>query len=251
MALEHGSSDRDDNADERREPTGWDDRDRECRRGMDQSNGPRRTSGPIATWPASAGAPRLDRDQHRSRPGYPAAQIRGGARTGTPSPTWFETTGRGNNIWANRYLTGAGWGTATLIETDTGDASAPSIAVDASGNAIAVWHQSDGTARNMWRSLVAGTGWRPPGMIRLTTPGTAFSPSDVAFDDAGNAVAVWAQSDGTRTISGRTDMSLASGWGVATLIETGQHRNGQFLLRSRSTDWQRDRCLGSVRMALD
>jgi len=38
------------------------------------------------------------------------------------------------------------WGTAELIETDNaGNARDPQIAYDLSGNAIAVWHQADGT----------------------------------------------------------------------------------------------------------
>jgi len=42
------------------------------------------------------------------------------------------------------------WGTAQKIETDAGDAGSPQIAVDAGGNAIAVWHQSDGARDNIW-----------------------------------------------------------------------------------------------------
>ena len=43
------------------------------------------------------------------------------------------------------------WGMATLIETDNaGGATRPQIAVDASGNALAVWQQSDGTRFNIW-----------------------------------------------------------------------------------------------------
>ncbi|MDB5765010.1 MAG: hypothetical protein JWQ21_4005 [Herminiimonas sp.] len=43
------------------------------------------------------------------------------------------------------------WRTAQLIETDNaGDASSPQIAVDAGGNALAVWQQFDGTTNNIW-----------------------------------------------------------------------------------------------------
>ena len=47
--------------------------------------------------------------------------------------------------------TSKAWGTAALIETDNaGGASTPQIAIDASGNALAVWSQSDGTRDNIW-----------------------------------------------------------------------------------------------------
>jgi hypothetical protein len=48
-------------------------------------------------------------------------------------------------------VAGVGWGTAALIETDNaGGAVAPQIAVDPTGNAIAVWYQFDGTRFNIW-----------------------------------------------------------------------------------------------------
>jgi hypothetical protein len=43
------------------------------------------------------------------------------------------------------------WGTAKLIETDNaGNALVPEVAIGPSGNALAVWSQSDGTRSNIW-----------------------------------------------------------------------------------------------------
>jgi hypothetical protein len=64
---------------------------------------------------------------------------------------WHQSDGTRYNIWANRYIPGTGWDTAGLIETDNaGSALYPQIAFDTSGNAIAVWSQSDGTRDNIW-----------------------------------------------------------------------------------------------------
>ena len=53
-------------------------------------------------------------------------------------------------IWANRYEAGYGWGEAALIETyNTASATAPSVAVDSDGNAVAVWQQDDGYVYNI------------------------------------------------------------------------------------------------------
>ena len=54
----------------------------------------------------------------------------------------------------------SGWGTAVLIETDNvGNAYNPQVAVDESGNAIAVWKQFDGTRSNIWANrYVVGEG---------------------------------------------------------------------------------------------
>jgi hypothetical protein len=55
-------------------------------------------------------------------------------------------------FWANRYTASSNsWGTAALIETDNADSAFhPQIAVDGSGNAIAVWYQFDGMRSSIW-----------------------------------------------------------------------------------------------------
>jgi hypothetical protein len=42
------------------------------------------------------------------------------------------------------------WGEAGLIETSNSDAFRPQIAMDANGNALAVWGHFDGTRTNVW-----------------------------------------------------------------------------------------------------
>ena len=43
------------------------------------------------------------------------------------------------------------WSSAALIETNNvGGADFPQVAVDADGNALAVWSQSDGMRTNIW-----------------------------------------------------------------------------------------------------
>jgi uncharacterized protein YkwD len=49
----------------------------------------------------------------------------------------------------NRF-NGTSWGAAELIETNNaGAALNPQVAVNSSGNAIAVWYQSDGARYNI------------------------------------------------------------------------------------------------------
>ena len=68
---------------------------------------------------------------------------------GNAVAVWTHAATR-TDVWANRFVPGRGWGTATLIENDdTGDAAAPSAAVDGRGRALAVWQQSDGTRLNV------------------------------------------------------------------------------------------------------
>jgi len=135
---------------------------------------------------------------------------------------WHHYDGTRWNIWANRYVVGTGWGTAELIETDdTQTAKNPQVAVDDSGNAIAVWNQWDGTRPNIWANRYIGrTGsWDAPTLIETDDVGPASAPQ-VAVDGSGNAIAVWQQSDGTRYNIWSNRFAVGTGWGTATLIET-------------------------------
>jgi hypothetical protein len=110
----------------------------------------------------------------------------------TPDNSW-------GNIWANRYVPGTGWGTATVIETDnSGTANTPQVEMNGSGQALAVWSQSDGTRDNIWANrYVPGAGWDTAAPIEIENVGDAVNP-EVAINDTGQAMAVWLQSDGTR-----------------------------------------------------
>mgnify|MGYP001602478425 FL=1 len=132
---------------------------------------------------------------------------------------------RGDNatlsIYAVRYVPGTGWSAPTLIETDnTGNAYSPQIAFDASGNAIAVWSQFDGTRSNIYANrYTAGTGWGTAALIETDNAGVASNPQ-IAFDAGGNAIAVWSQFDGARSIYANRYTATTGTWGTAALIET-------------------------------
>ena len=111
----------------------------------------------------------------------------------------FDAFGQGN-IWANRYTSGAGWGTPELIETDnSGSASDPQVSIGANGNALAVWYQNDGNnVASIWSNrYVSGVGWGNSELIETNDAGSAVGPQ-VDIDTNGNALAVWYQFDGTR-----------------------------------------------------
>jgi hypothetical protein len=132
---------------------------------------------------------------------------------------WQQSTGAQNNIWANHYLAGWGWDTATTISDGAGDATVPQVATDTSGNAVAVWAQFDGARDNiMANRYLAGSGWGTAGLIETDNNGAAADPHvSVAAD--GNGMAVWQQSDGTRTNIWANRFATATGWDGAMLIE--------------------------------
>jgi hypothetical protein len=126
-----------------------------------------------------------------------------------------------NNIWANRYVAGSGWGSAAAIENGAETAATPKIAFDASGNATAVWSQSDGTRHHIWANrYLAGGAWVGAALIETNNTGAAQFPQ-IAFDGSGNAMVVWEQFDGTRNnIWANRYVAAGSSWGSAELIES-------------------------------
>jgi hypothetical protein len=76
------------------------------------------------------------------------------------------------------------------------DGFEPQVAVDQSGNAIAVWTRSDGTNFRIESSSRTPTGpWSSPQTISDANQ-SASSPQ-LSLDPSGNAVAVWTRNDGT------------------------------------------------------
>jgi hypothetical protein len=142
---------------------------------------------------------------------------------GNALAVWMHSDGVRYNTVSNRYTAGTGWGTAALIEiNDAGHAWYPQIAIDANGNALAVWYQTDGTYRNIWANRYTfGSGWVASAaeIIETENLGDAAVPQ-IAFDVNGNALAVWFQSDGTRANIWANHYTAVSGWGTAVLIET-------------------------------
>ncbi len=95
-----------------------------------------------------------------------------------------------------------------------GDAEAPSVGFDASGQALAVWRQSDGVRYNLWANrYVPGAGWGTAAPIEggggsmIGFPRLMVQPSGVAT--------VW-------WVAGRASLSArylpGSGWGAAKTV---------------------------------
>lgn|SRR5882757_3399520 len=132
---------------------------------------------------------------------------------------WAQSDGTQYNVWSNRFDAATGWGTAALIEAvDAGTAGTPRVKFDSHGNAIATWSQ-DSTRGNIWSSrYVAGTGWSTPIPIEAANDGLASLPR-LAVDPSGDAIVAWQHSDGTRVSIWSNHYSVGSGWGTEIMIE--------------------------------
>ena len=74
---------------------------------------------------------------------------------------WEESDGKNFHIWAKRSVAGLGWGASQRLDAQQGgNAYSPRIALDAQGNAMAVWEQQIDGHYKVWANrYVAGQGW--------------------------------------------------------------------------------------------
>ncbi len=135
----------------------------------------------------------------------------------------YDYNGMANfDIWAARYDEGSGmWSNPQVIDAFDGTADFPRVAVDPSGNAIVVWQQIENGVRSILANRYdAGSGdW---GLTEgLETASEAASLPRVAMDAAGNAVAVWMQSDGTsESVYANRYLVASNAWQGRELVET-------------------------------
>ena len=133
---------------------------------------------------------------------------------------WHQTDGIRYNVWANRYTPGSGWGGAELIENDNTDSAlSAQVAIDASGNALAVWQQHDGTRFNiMSNRLPSGGNWGSA--VTIDNEDEPATAPHIAANDAGDAIVLWTQQSGALQNIAANRYTTANGWATAQVIDT-------------------------------
>jgi hypothetical protein len=140
------------------------------------------------------------------------------SRNGDALAVWERHDVFDMSVMASRFSLATGWGTPTFLENDTRNALRPNVAMDDSGNGMAVWAQASGGGIQANR-YVAGVGWDPP--VSIQVPGSSGLDTDVAMDPNGNAVAVWEQWDsGAPGLVWANRFMAGTGWGTAVAIES-------------------------------
>ncbi len=102
--------------------------------------------------------------------------------------------GEEESVYGNRYdAVGGTWTTPTLLETnDVAYPESLELAIDASGNAVAVWRMYNYYGINHIyanRYDAGDDAWGTAVVLDTTTQDTSYP--DVGMDSAGNAIAVW------------------------------------------------------------
>jgi len=114
---------------------------------------------------------------------------------GTAEALWVLFDG---SIWSNQYAAASGWGPAKLIEAGGNGNQAPQIAIDPSGNVIAIWERMDPntpTSHIRYATLPAGGNWSASAQLSAMDA-TATENTEVpqiAFDAQGEALAIWSR----------------------------------------------------------
>lgn len=104
------------------------------------------------------------------------------------------------SVYANRYnVSTDSWGTEILLENnEDGSAASPKVAIDADGNALVVWTQDGNTFDDRLetnRYIASTDTWGTAAPLEET--GAQSYRQQLVMDSAGNATAVFTQSDGT------------------------------------------------------
>ncbi|MEM8605862.1 MAG: Ig-like domain-containing protein [Myxococcota bacterium] len=111
--------------------------------------------------------------------------------TGGALVVWSQENEAGlDSIWSSRFVDGT-WTAAELLENDdVHDAGGAHVAIDASGNAVAVWHQSDGNEFSVWANRFVDGAWGTAELLENDDTAQALAPR-VALDAAGNGLVSW------------------------------------------------------------
>ena len=101
------------------------------------------------------------------------------------------------NIYARRCPAGplSGCGSLVSLETSTGYADFPQVAVAPNGDAIAVWKQEDGSARRIYANhyTAATNSWNANPTRVGGANGTWSEGPQIAIDGSGRATVVWTE----------------------------------------------------------
>jgi hypothetical protein len=129
----------------------------------------------------------------------------------------------GTAILAKHYNRIDLWGEPVDIDDGNGSATNPKLAVDDLGNGFAVWERASdaGSTSNIWTNRYdVDDGWGTAELLQNGDVTFARRPS-VAADPAGNAIAVWVQSDTTTgdRVTWANRYEPGDGWGAAGPID--------------------------------
>jgi Ca2+-binding RTX toxin-like protein len=145
--------------------------------------------------------------------------------SGNAIAIWYSSDGTNTRVQASVRPVGTGvWSTPVDLSEAGEDASVPQVAVDGSGNAVAVWQRSDGTDDRVQVSVFDAVG---PVLGDLVVPvmgtvGVGLTVSVTAVDAFSGVVSVtWDFGDGSPTVTGTSVTHTFTRAGTYTVSVSG------------------------------
>jgi RTX calcium-binding nonapeptide repeat (4 copies) len=142
-------------------------------------------------------------------------------RAGRATAVWMALGDRHTAIETSSRAIDGAWAPAHPISGPIGNASAPVVAVDEAGGAVAAWRWSDGAFLVTQAATRSDQGvWSAPDI--LSGPGRSTSQPLLAMDAAGKAIVAWLRFNGSWTAAQVASRSAGESWGEArNLSERG------------------------------
>ena len=130
---------------------------------------------------------------------------------GDATAVWHRSNGTDFIVEASTRPAGGSWQTPIALSAAGQEAYAPQVALDAQGDATAVWRRSNGTNEIIEASTrPAGGSWQTP--IALSAAGQSAEETQVALDAQGDATAVWERYNGTDYIIEASTRPAGGSW---------------------------------------
>ena len=137
---------------------------------------------------------------------------------------WSQLVSGWLSVYSNIF-NGTWQSTPMALETDnSGDASAPQLALNASNQAHVIWHQSDGTNQHVWSNYYSGAEWGGPQLLDETSDIDSRHPR-IAIDEQGNAFALWLEIHESKQSIWASTYGTANNWSTPKLIEENDDTN--------------------------
>jgi hypothetical protein len=147
---------------------------------------------------------------------------------------WRRLDGANYVIETAERPAGGTWSAPLQLSAGGQNAETPQLAVDAAGDAVAVWSRSNGSNYIVQcATMAAGGGWGAP--LELSAPGADAKAPQVAVDGTGRLVAVWSRSTGPSTAVVQSATGVPGGaWsGQVDLSTSGRNDQPQIAVDLR------------------
>ncbi len=186
----------------------------------------------VVVWARSDGAHTVIQGSTGSVGGgwAPGRDISDSERSATEPQVAIDSGGRAVALWSRfdgsddivqaaalAPGTGSSWSQPIDLSAEGEDANEQQLAVDAGGDAVAVWSRLEGTDTIAQAALMpVGGGWQ--GAVDLSEAGGDATEPQVAVETGGSAVAVWSRAVGGVGTIESAEMAPGGSWGEAVEI---------------------------------